>query len=439
MKKGNIIGAFIFVIVLAVTILVYMVSVSSDESSENMPANVPAVVKPETKAQDKAVVDVYWDATSSMAGYATISNGNLYKNLPDNLEDVASSLGDVHFFRFGKEITPLQGREHRNFSNPGYHTELVTSVHNVVSNADPEHVSVIVTDLYEDAADLGNISKKIREKYFSNHEAVAIIGIRNPFDGTIYDIGLSANKINYNSGNDASKYRPFYLLILGPENNVAAFLQKWKNRNVDGFDIQYVMLTENIIGKSTNLANMKLLAEDTQNLLRNEVLPIQDDRIKQYVLDSMDDEAVLAAEFTYKPGLGSCTFDIDNLKYETKVMYSENGEWLPVDTGKNVSIELQEKEDDKYQVTVKFLPRDVLEKGKINFLHIELIPGDDGLKLPDWISSWTLPNINLDAASFDGTKTVNFNRFVENLKDEVMGSQPVIVNMDMVINAKEGW
>ena len=204
MKKGNIIGAFIFVIVLAVTILVYMVSVSSDESSENMPANVPAVVKPETKAQDKAVVDVYWDATSSMAGYATISNGNLYKNLPDNLEDVASSLGEVHFFKFGKEITPLQDREHRNFSNPGYHTELVTSVHNVVSNADPEHVSVIVTDLYEDAADLGNISKNIREKYFSNHEAVAIIGIRNPFDGTIYDIGLSANKINYNSGNDAS-------------------------------------------------------------------------------------------------------------------------------------------------------------------------------------------------------------------------------------------
>ena len=107
MKKGNIIGAFIFVIVLAVTILVYMVSVSSDESSENMPANVPAVVKPETKAQDKAVVDVYWDATSSMAGYATISNGNLYKNLPDNLEDVASSLGEVHFFKFGKEITVI--------------------------------------------------------------------------------------------------------------------------------------------------------------------------------------------------------------------------------------------------------------------------------------------------------------------------------------------
>ena len=438
MKRGPIICIFVVIFMLLACAAAYCFYDTSEESDLG-DVNVPTIVKPNVQSQDKPIIDVYWDATCSMGGYAAIENDNLYKIMPDNLEAVASSMGQVNFFRFGENITQLSGREHRNFSNSSYYTELVTSIHNVISNANTEHVSIVVTDLYEDAADLGNVSRMMREKFFANHEAVAIIGIKNPFDGIVYDVGLNAQKFPYNSGNDPAKYRPFYLLIMGPENQVSTFLKKWQDRNIEGFDTQYVILTENLMGKSADLSNMKIVSDETENLLNNDVLSIQDKRIKQYEVDSMDSEAVLMTEFVYNPGLGSCDLDMDNLQADVKLYYLDNGEWLPLDTEKNVTMEWKQKENNTYQVAIRFVPSDVLKKEKINFVHIDLVPGDNGLKLPEWIRNWSLGNINVSAENFDGTKTVNFNGFVESLKDEVMNSQPVLVNMDMIINAKEGW
>lgn len=437
MKKGPIVFVLVLVLMIFACIAMYYSTTSDDASADA--AELPAIRQQNVAVEDKPIIDVYWDATYSMAGYAAIDSGNLYKVLPDNLENIASSMGEVHFFRFGENITPLAGREHRNFSNTGYYTELVTSIHNVVSAANPDHVSIVITDLYEDAADLGNVSKLMRERFFSQREAVAIIGIKNPFDGTIYDVGLNAQKFPYNSGNNQAKYRPFYMLIMGPENQVAAFMKKWQDRAIEGFDTQYVMLTENLMGKSADLSNMKIISDETENLLSNDILPIKDKRVKQYEVDSMDDEAVLMTEFAYNASLGSCSLDMDNLRPDVKLMYLENGEWLPADTSKAFDVEWKQRDENTYQLAIKFVPGDVLQKNKINYVHIDLVPGDNGLRLPEWVRSWSMGNLNVTPDSFDGTRTINFNGFVESLKDEVMKSQPVLVNMDMIINAKEGW
>lgn len=437
MKKGPIV--FVLVLVLMIFCCIAMYYSTADDDASADAAELPAIRQQNVAVEDKSIIDVYWDATYSMAGYAAIDSGNLYKVLPDNLENIASSMGEVHFFRFGENITPLTGREHRNFSNTGYYTELVTSIHNVVSAANPDHVSIVITDLYEDAADLGNVSKLMRERFFSQREAVAIIGIKNPFDGTIYDVGLNAQKFPYNSGSDQTKYRPFYLLIMGPENQVTAFMKKWQDRTIEGFDTQYVIMTENLMGKSADLSNMKIIPDETENLLSNDVLSIKDKRVKQYEVNSMDDEAVLMTEFVYNTSLGRCSLDMDNLRPDVKLMYLENGEWLPADTTKAFDVVWKQRDENTYQLAVKFVPGDVLQKNKINYVHIDLVPGDNGLRLPEWVRSWSMGNLNVTPDSFDGTRTINFNGFVESLKDEVMKSQPVLVNMDMIINAKEGW
>ena len=148
----------------------------------------PQVASEEAGADTPTAVDVYWDATYSMAGYATLPEGNFYRTLPDELGDLGSSMGGVTFYRFGEEIKELPGREYRQFSNPGYYTEVITAFHNVIDKADASHLSIVVTDLFESDADWSNVTQKLKEKYFGQHLSVAIIGIKNPKILTFSDL-----------------------------------------------------------------------------------------------------------------------------------------------------------------------------------------------------------------------------------------------------------
>lgn len=86
---------------------------------------------------EKPMVDVFLDASLSMAGYTTIPAGNVYRELPDELLDVGSSMGDIKFFSFGSSIIPLNGSDYRKFIRPDAYTELENSIKNVIDEAKP--------------------------------------------------------------------------------------------------------------------------------------------------------------------------------------------------------------------------------------------------------------------------------------------------------------
>ena len=71
----------------------------------------------------------------------------------------------MHMLMFGEKVTKLSGRQHRAFSNPDSHTEVITAVHKVIDEADTDKLTIIVSDLFEGDADWSNISRKIKEKY----------------------------------------------------------------------------------------------------------------------------------------------------------------------------------------------------------------------------------------------------------------------------------
>ena len=82
--------------------------VGSDGPTLTMPPGSP--VPPGSKPA-RMTVDVYWDATVSMQGFTTLAAGNVYRTLPDMLGELGGSLGEARFFRFGEQITPIDGRE----------------------------------------------------------------------------------------------------------------------------------------------------------------------------------------------------------------------------------------------------------------------------------------------------------------------------------------
>ncbi len=405
-----------------------------DETAD-APITMPAAVGSQAEVADAPVpVDVYWDATYSMQGYATIAAGNVYRTLPDELSDLGGSMGETTFYRFGQEIKKLEGREHRNFSNPGYYDEVITSFGNVIDQADASHLSIVVTDLFESDADWSNIAQKLKDKYFSQHLAVAIIGIKNPFQGDIFDVGLDAKKYAYDSGSDPARYRPFYLFIMGPDAKVESFVARFHERQPGGADVQYLVLSEKLADGALDFRTLK--TAESANLYADEKHEVQDARIREFGVDAEGDTASLTVPFTYAPAFGALPVDVQGLKVETQCFSLADGEWQPVEKqSSDMKAELVPGDGGQYQLKVSFTPEKSLVPEKVNFVHVSVAPDAKGYRLPDWVKAWNMTNADVDPAQFDGSKTINFLRVVESLKASVLSAaHPSLVNLDFIVD-----
>lgn len=426
----------IFLTVMSAVLIVSAGCGDDDEAVEiTMPADAGSAMSAET---EKTPVDVYWDATVSMQGYAMLSEGNFYRTLPDELGDLTSSMGETKFYRFGKEIQPLEGRDYRKFSDPSIYTETITAVQNVVEKADASHLSIVVTDLFESDADWSGVTKQLKDKYFSQHLAVAIIGVKNPFKGDIFDVGLDARKYSYDSGNDPKKYRPFYLFIMGPDEAVENFISRWQERQAGvSNEMQYLVFSENLTEQPQDFRQLKL--DSSTNLYADDKLNIQDKRIQEYGVDSFGDETSLTTTFNYTPATGSMPIDLNGLQTSTKVYSLEDGEWQPVDmSDSDMKAEITPAEtQNNYTIKLTFTPEKSLKPEKINFVHLSVAPDSKAYQLPDWVKQWNMANIDVDPNQFDGSKTINFLHIAESLKESVLSSaHPALVNLDFVVDAR---
>ena len=128
---------------------------------------LPGTLPNALTAPEKIDTDIYFDATVSMKGFTTLAAGNVYLTLPDLLGDLGGAMGETNFFAFGEQIRPLDRANYRKFTTPEVYTEPITAVANVIDRADMNHLSIIVTDLFESESDWSNVSQKLREKFFA--------------------------------------------------------------------------------------------------------------------------------------------------------------------------------------------------------------------------------------------------------------------------------
>ena len=408
-----------------------------DGGEENSGLVLPQDYVQSTKPiNEKVAVDVYFDATVSMRGYTTLAAGNVYRTLPDILTDVGSSMGEIKFYQFGAEIKLLENRDYRKFSSPDPYVEPITAVQNVVDRADTSHLSIIVTDLFESDSDWSNISRKIREKFFANHFAVAVVGIRNSFEGYIFDVGLNAAKFNYTSYDYPYKFRPFYMLVMGNENDVERFLGKFKERQTLPNETNYLLLSENLATESNDFSSLPIL--DLQNFFNDDRLDIADKSVKEFGLDTFSAPASYTVQFDYKPQFGACPLNFNEIVPDVKVFSLEDNEWQPIDSN-DVKIDIKQLEGNanSFAVTLTLTPERSLKEGRLNFVHAALTPSENGYLLPEWVRAWNMPNVDVDAANFEGSKTINLIHVIGSMKDSVFAvARPTLVNMNFLIDVR---
>lgn len=418
-------------------VLLLALSAAGCGEEEESVAVIPALpnVSMQADADKPVTVDVYWDATYSMQGYTTIPQDNMYQALPDNLEDIGTALGEVNFFRFGENIQPLEGRQHRQFMDSGFYTEVITAVNKVVENADSSHLTVIVTDLFESDADWSNVAKQMKAKYFANHQSLAVIGVKNPFKGDIFDVGYGGGgKIYYDSGNDGTKYRPFYILVMGDDADVRSFIAKSKERFGARDNVKYLLFSDKLVASVPYLKDMDM--SGTSNLFQNDTLNITNNHILEMGVDDPDEEAELVATFAFTPYDDVCGVDVNKLKPVVKAYHLQDGQWTEAETKDVFDVELEPSDDGAgFKWSIEFAPRKLLTEDSPTLLEAFVTPGRDGLQLPGWVQEWNVSSQDIFASGqFDGTKTVNFVSLISSLRDNsVAQSIPSIANAFVIM------
>ncbi len=419
-------------LVTAAMILLALLSGGCNEEGNVTITLPPDFQRPPEPVPEKFLIDVYWDATYSMQGYTTLDAGNVYRTLPDILGDIGSSMGEVKFYRFGENIQPLEGREYRKFSSPAPYDELITAVHNVIDKADSSHLSIIITDLFESDSDWSNVTRKLRDKYFSKHLAVAVIGIKSSFNGDIFDVGLNAAKFNYNSYDDPARFRPFYLILMGSEMSINEFMEKFQERQTLPNETNYLLLSENLTESTDDFSQLKL--QGVENFFADDRLNISDKRVKEFGLDSFNDAATFTVNFEYKQPLGACLPDMTALNSQVRILYLNEQEWQVKD-GNDIKIELLPVEADSYAAKVTLTPEKTFVRGAINFVQASLSPTSKGYKLPEWVAAWSMANVDVAPENFDGSKTVNLIHVLGSLKDSVFATaHPALLNINFIVD-----
>ena len=418
-----------FLIICAAIIIFVSGCGNKIQSVPPLPGTLPDILL----APEKIDSDIYFDATVSMKGFTNSTIGNVYLTLPDLLGDLCGSMGETKFFSFGEHIHPLDRTNYRRLTAPEVYVEPITAVANVIDRADPNHLSIIVTDLFESESDWSNVAQKLREKFFANNLAVAVVGIKNPFNGEIFDVGLNAAKFNYNSFDDPNRYRPFYLLIMGRDDVVKNFLRKFNEKQTLPNDTGYLLLSESLTETPSDFSNFKL--GEVENFYSDNTLGL-DSRVKEFGIDNFNDDAFFILNWEYKPPLGACPLDLSEVDTSIEIFSVDGEEWTLRPLEKNdvrVSLLKDERQSEIFLVKVSLTPEKSLAEGKLNFVRIKIMPKEQGYRLPAWTEFWS---VNIDGAAkiFDGSKTLNLTRVLNSLKDSIFSAaRPALVEINFVV------
>src|SRR5262245_21460692 len=163
---------------LIIVLLVSQLSCGDRVGKAALPPEEKSVVR---TASAKATVDIFLDASDSMSGFLVESTDgpkNYYRDVLGRLADVikARANTDVHQWRFGKGAprelgTEASGRSFRDFvQRPSLFNDSRTDIDEVLRAAGTKvtegaHVKILVTDLFQNAGDVGKLANEFNERY----------------------------------------------------------------------------------------------------------------------------------------------------------------------------------------------------------------------------------------------------------------------------------
>jgi hypothetical protein len=392
-------------------------------------------------------VDFFFDATLSMKGFVSTQTISSYQQTVPLLERGVIegwNGGQATFYKFGDSIAPLPGREYLEAVKPAFYADSKynrkTLIERVIEQAKPDHLTVIITDLFQTNADVNQLSDALKKKFIANNLAIGVYAVRSQYDGTVYDVGSDGYSFPYESKDKADTYRPFYLLAFGSHADIAHYFDVLDNSGLNAFPEKHALIfSRHLTSQLASFAKAKLktaekLSEiNSRNLLSGDY---KGERVKAFKINKGTAMARFSLELPYDAVLANV------LVYGNELV-SEVSAWKSEDNGaKELALVENPQAQKALRVTTKLLPDqapfDKLElQGEVNagaipvagIYRYRVLLRPKSYTLPDWIKKWNMRDDEIKAwhqrpQDFNGAKTYNLENFLGTLQGAVLSTTP---------------
>ncbi|EFA70992.1 hypothetical protein [Cylindrospermopsis raciborskii] len=224
----------------------FIVACNKEEELKCEIAHTP-VENTNTSKSNNLSVRIYLDGSGSMLGYVKSGETNYGKTLRSirNVFELSDKL-PVEYYRIGSPMQKITSSEYYNSGissvfydgSSNQFPEVSSPIDAAIVPPEKEQkkMTVIITDLQQNSGDVTKLNKVINDTYYNidNRDyAVGIWAIKSEFDGKIYLEGNNPRSFNYSTGQEPAKFRPFYVLFIGPYGDIKHYFSQLKKYNTN--------------------------------------------------------------------------------------------------------------------------------------------------------------------------------------------------------------
>lgn len=444
-----------------VLIAIFLVACNKKEELKCDITNVNSVNHQTASKSDNLNVAIYLDGSGSMLGYVKDGETNYTKAL-QSLRTVFELTGQlpVEYYRIGIPMKEITSSDYYSYGgNPIFYDGSNPKFKQVSSPIDAAIVpavknqpkmTVIITDLEQNSGDVTKLNKKIQDIYFNpdnNNYAVGVWAVKSEFNGKVYvDKNNQLQTFEYNSGKEPEKMRPFYVLFIGPYQDVQYYfgeLQKYNsNQSLANSDMSKLMIfhPDHIIEQISKLDTLPTTPKGITRPLSLVKDGVAASKVSQgnYELLQIDSRQQDTLTINYSVNIApweySLFVDPNSLKAQIKAEKFDkfSKKFTAVDSLSSVNSPIEFKDwqiisqDNKLNFSAIIDPNKFPETG-IYKLKFDIVT--QNLQIPTWWQEWDWQSRSNEQ---DGSKTHNLAEFFKALKirTETMKSQQVKNNQD---------
>lgn len=401
-------------------------------------------------------VDIYLDATLSMKGFTDTDSFSFYQQTIPLLESsiINTLKGERAFYKFGNRTEELKGRDYLLAQKPAFYADVnfntKTLIENVLENASPQNLTVVVTDLFQNNADVNQLSDKIKSKFINANLAVGILGLKSQFKGMVYDVGADNYSFPYQTADEAT-FRPFYILAFGSHANIARYFDALEADGVKNFPIkERLVISGSLTEKPASYAGVDVIDKKNINELSGTIVKNEENlndfgefRIRD---DTKPSSVEVQLPFKQLPGTVVISPELEPevtallcVAVQPSDSNTGGGSRLFVqrigDAGA-LNIDARIMKTDGINLKIAIAP-DKLEKKDVNAFHLILRPRQSSL--PAWVGNWNMSDSEISSwkknpKQFGGSRTYNLQHFLQTVWTTTENmSKPVVADLYLYI------
>jgi hypothetical protein len=369
-----------------------------------------------------------------MRGFTETDSFSFYQQTIPLLESsiINNLKGEKVFYKFGNKSEVLKDRDYLLSQKPSFYADAnfntKTLIENVLENANPQSLTVVVTDLFQNNADVNQLSEKIKSKFITANLAVGVLGIKSQFKGMVYDVGSNNYTFPYQSSDEAT-FRPFYILAFGSHANIARYFDALEQDGVKSFPAkQRVILSPNLTDKLASYLGADVVDKKNINELSGTIVS-NDQNLNNFGEFRVRDGAKPAAvevqlPFRQLPGTVNLSEQLEPevssllcaTAQSTDAKYTSSFAPQP-EASQALDINAKIIKPGGIDLKINIAP-EKLEKSGVNAFHLILRPKQS--VLPDWVGEWNMTDSDVSVwhknpKQFDGSRTYNLQHFLQTL------------------------